>query len=882
MNIGELVGYIKLDGTGVGQGIRDAQAQMKTGMDRMVSDAGAQGEKAGKAAGARMSGAFGTAVKQLAAGIAATFAVSKVVDYLRGTIDAAGDLNETVNMSSVIFGKNQGAIERWAAGADRALGLSTEAAMRNAASFGDMFLQLGFTEDKALGMSKAVVQMSADLGSFKNLRTEDVLERIAAGFRGEYDSLQLLIPNISAARVEQEALATTGKKSATALTAQEKAAATLAIVQKDGARAMGDYAKTADSKANAEKTAAAAAQNLAAKIGGLLLPAYTAMVTFGRDQVLPFLSGTVDALGDAGAAVGPLVGGLGSIVGAFRDLPGPLQGAIIGLVAFIALKDRLATFGGAIRTHVVDATQAASSSLDTLRLRAMYAGEAAAASGGGFKGMASAIGTAAGAGVRGAAAGLLGVLGGPWGLAFTAAVAAVGGFAQAQANARRAADELSRTLDQQTGAITKATRENIVKKLLDDFAADDWRKIGEESSFTLARIADGVTLTGDKLAAFRAEFDRTQAAMMMSDDESVRARWGALGNTVAAATRDLDGARVVAEQTRSGMAGFGETTESTADKIIDQANAVDDLRAAQQRLAGNYANAREAARDYEESVDKLTQSIRDNGTTMDIGTQKGRDNERALYAVAEAAITAAREQLKHGEGVNAAANTIEARRNAFIDQATKLLGSRDAAAALANQLGLTTGKVDELSREIASTPTGKDIKITVDVAEAMARVNGFKALLGTVQNKQVAVSAATGWTGSAQRHGSIMEFARGGIRAGIYRDGADIVRFAERGTMGESYIPHNPGDRRRATSILAETNRLFGDPLGANADVPTAALAAALREGLSGARLELTGVGLAGISVTGTLDTPWGPAQVRGVVRDEMSSVARVAQLRGR
>ena len=39
---------------------------------------------------------------------------------------------------------------------------------------------------------------------------------------------------------------------------------------------------------------------------------------------------------------------------------------------------------------------------------------------------------------------------------------------------------------------------------------------------------------------------------------------------------------------------------------------------------------------------------------------------------------------------------------------------------------------------------------------------------------------------------------------------------------------------------------------------------------------------LAGIAVTGTLDTPWGPAQVRGVVRDEMSSVARVAQLRGR
>jgi hypothetical protein len=853
VNIGELVGYIKLDGSGVGQGIRDAQAQMKSGMDRLTNDAGAAGEKAGKAAGSRLSGAFGSAVKTIGAGLVAGLAVGKVVDYLRGTIDAASDLNETVNMSTVIFGRNQTAIEQWASKADRALGLSTEAAMRNAASFGDMFLQLGFAEDKALAMSTAVVQMSADLGSFKNLKTEDVLQRIAAGFRGEYDSLQLLIPNISAARVEQEALTATGKKSAASLTAQEKATATLAIVQRDGARAAGDYARTADSKANAEKTAAAAAENLAAKIGGALLPAYTALVKFGRDQVIPFLSGTVDALTAAGNVIGPVASGLGAVVGAFRDLPGPLQGAIIGLVAFIALKDRLTTFGGAVRTHVVDAATAAHSTLDTLRLRAMYAGEAANAAGGGFKGMATALGQSASVGLRGAASGLLGVLGGPWGLAFTAAVAAVGGFAQAQANARRAAEDFSRTLDAQTGAVTKATREMALKKLLDDFSAEDWKRVGDESSMSLRKISEGVLTTGADLASFREEFDRVQQAMLMSEDDEVRARWGALGNTVAAATRDLDGARLMTEMTRQGMSGFSDTTETTTDKVSKQTGAVEDLRAAHQRLAGNYASAREAARDYEESVDKLTDAIRDNGTTMDIGTQKGRDNERALYAVADAAVTAAREQLRHGEGVEAAANTIEARRATFIDQAAKLLGSRDAAARLADQLGLTRGKVDELSREIADTPAGKDIKITVDAAEATARINGFKALLGTVQNKRIAIDVATGWTGSAQRHGSIMEFARGGIRAGIYADGADIVRFAERGTMGESYIPHNPGDRRRATAILAETNRRFGDPLGANADVPTAALAAAVREGLSGARLELTGVGVLGDVVSARL-----------------------------
>jgi len=32
---------------------------------------------------------------------------------------------------------------------------------------------------------------------------------------------------------------------------------------------------------------------------------------------------------------------------------------------------------------------------------------------------------------------------------------------------------------------------------------------------------------------------------------------------------------------------------------------------------------------------------------------------------------------------------------------------------------------------------------------------------------------------------------------------------------------------------------------------------------------------LAGLELTGTLDTPWGPASVRGIVREELATVAR-------
>lgn len=126
LNIGELVGYIKLDGTGVGQGIQDAQKRMRDGMDKMSSDGAAQGEKTGKTIGQRLSGAFGDSVKELGKGLVAAFAVSKVVSYIRGTIDAASDLAETVNYSSTIFGQNQAVIEGWAKNGARNLGLSAK------------------------------------------------------------------------------------------------------------------------------------------------------------------------------------------------------------------------------------------------------------------------------------------------------------------------------------------------------------------------------------------------------------------------------------------------------------------------------------------------------------------------------------------------------------------------------------------------------------------------------------------------------------------------------------------------------------------------------------------------------------------------------------
>lgn len=221
------------------------------------------------------------------------------------SIPAASDLAETVSKSSVIFDENQAAMLTWAERADTSLGLSKQAALESAASFGDMFSQIGFTSDSAAGMSTDVVQLAADLGSFNNLPTADVLDMISGGFRGEYDSLQKLLPNISSATVQQEALTETGKASVDQLTAQETATAFLTLAHKNATNAAGDFERTSGGLANQQKINAAEAQNLKASIGEQLLPAMTSLYSVGN-SVLGWMNEYPGATQAAVVAVGAL------------------------------------------------------------------------------------------------------------------------------------------------------------------------------------------------------------------------------------------------------------------------------------------------------------------------------------------------------------------------------------------------------------------------------------------------------------------------------------------------------------------------------------------------------------------------------------------------
>lgn len=319
-------------------------------VDSVVSDLdGGQGRAASSGSGLGRS-IFGGVVGAWAA----IGGVQAVTSWFTGAVSGASDLNETLSKTEAIFGANTGAVTSWASTSATTVGMSQQAALAAASSFGDMFTQIGFTGEAAANMSTDVVQAAADLGSFSNLDTADVADRMSAAFRGEYDSLQAVIPNINAARVESEALAMTGKDTAESLTAQERAAAVLAIVQQDGARAMGDFARTSDGAANASRIATARLEDQQTALGQQLLPVWVGFLGFINDVAIPGFTALVSWIGENK----DMLIGIGTAVAVAAGVWGILTAAV-GAYRIVQTVATAATAAGGVAQWALNAAMAA-------------------------------------------------------------------------------------------------------------------------------------------------------------------------------------------------------------------------------------------------------------------------------------------------------------------------------------------------------------------------------------------------------------------------------------------------------------------------------------------------------------------------------------------
>ena len=188
------------------------------------------------------------------------------------SINAASDLNESLSKSQVVFGDSAAAIEAWSKTSAESFGLSQQAALETAGTFGNLFTAMGIGDKASTEMSTSLVELAADLASFNNLDTADVLEKLRAGIVGEAEPLRTLGVQISAARTEAKALELGFKKVDGEFTASQKAMANYQIILEDTKKAQGDFARTSDGLANSQRILRANLDNTFALIGGKLTP----------------------------------------------------------------------------------------------------------------------------------------------------------------------------------------------------------------------------------------------------------------------------------------------------------------------------------------------------------------------------------------------------------------------------------------------------------------------------------------------------------------------------------------------------------------------------------------------------------------------------------
>jgi SLT domain-containing protein len=204
--------------------------------------------------------------------------VSAFRDFTSGSIEAASDLGESVNAVQQIFGNSQKTILDWGKQNANAFGLSQQAFNELATPLGAGLKNAGLSLQDTSKWTIDLTKRASDMASVFNTSVPDALEAIQAGLRGEADPLERYGVGLSAAKVQAEAMAETGKKGASSLTSQELATARLNLIMKQTSATSGDFQRTSGGLANATRIQEARMKDLQAEIGQKLLPAKLLLV----------------------------------------------------------------------------------------------------------------------------------------------------------------------------------------------------------------------------------------------------------------------------------------------------------------------------------------------------------------------------------------------------------------------------------------------------------------------------------------------------------------------------------------------------------------------------------------------------------------------------
>lgn len=497
-----------------------------------------------------------------------------------------------------------------------------------------------------------------------------------------------------------------------------------------------------------------------------------------------------DGLSTAMVVLGPVLDTVSELARLFSDLPGPIKGTAVVLAALAVGAGPAITGLGKITTGIGHMIQA----------------------GAGLAGLAGRVKTwlmtmAAGPGVlRGAAiqaqffaAGLSTstlALGGA-GVALAAGTVLLTMWARRKAEARKRVEEFTEALRADSGELGKNTLARLRHTLESRNQTDDlararvkisevtdamrgWGKASAEAHRDVKALGDvGLWAHPERLDVVTdrlrdnsdalskllvklydaGELNRglyetlTQSAHGWAAAERTNRYWAAATDATGEAAK---GAAGEINKLAAGLDDTGTEADATEDAIKGLKDAVD-------ALFGSTLDSETAHLRWLDSIQRVGQSVKDNGVTLDINTEKGRANRQAIVDSTQAAKDLAQaliDQTGSTDGASLAlsghvtklAETMRQAgmtNQATIDYIATLFGIPPGKRTdIKNTADLAEVVVDHYLARVNATPAAKNTTFTADTSQALAKLDALVRKYGTVQRALAAGAGSITGRGS--------------------------------------------------------------------------------------------------------------------------------------
>jgi len=627
-----------------------------------------------------------------------------------------------------------------------------------------------------------------------------------------------------------------------------------------------------------------------------------AALTPGLQTVIPIFNAFVQSI--VSLASGPIVvlaQGIGNLLTAFSKAPGFVQILLMSFGALLFLGPKLngvfksisegfgtmrARMDGNIQglsagaqrtvgqfTMMRDHGRNAMNALRTMPFAAVT---------GGLSGIAASAKAAAGSGAKaglrglgGAASGLMGMMGGPWGLAIGGATAILGMYAAAQEESRQKVDALSQTLDQQTGAVTNATKGMLATNALDGVTNDwdnFWRGMMQNSASTeetLKTLGISTKEYTDKLAdpsgrdAYVKGFDTIKEALRngipITDEMAA-----SIGTTKEA----LEG------MNDDSIAHLGEKAKNAADELrkaeektraLAEATGITSAQA--KILEGNFttlASASSSAGDkfsaLKSNLDILSGGMQSTANAKKSLGQALDDTKKSLVGIADGGKVSLNALFSVKDGFNFASQAGRDFHTAMDGAADGVLKSGTAALDQALKAGKSTADAQSIAMQAMQPGVAALRKQLSDLGVESPKIDAIIRSFGLMPDQIASAINITG-TEEAQRKIMMTKLAADSFANGTYSatlaalpDAAKAVIAAVTG-KGKEYAEGNydavlealdntPGGREAAlASILSVTDGNYDAVLKAmNLTAPEVAAAKKMIEQVVGKKVKLEAV----------------------------------------